>query len=78
MDIELPKSIFAHGWITIDETKMSKSLGNVISIDTLMNNFELTEPDAIRYFLMTTAAFGKDGNYSDEEFKSKVNADLVQ
>ncbi len=77
LDIELPKSIFAHGWITIDETKMSKSLGNVISIDTLMKNFELTEPDAIRYFLMTTAAFGKDGNYSDDEFKSKVNADLA-
>jgi len=77
LDIELPKSIFAHGWITIDETKMSKSLGNVISIDTLMQNFELTDPDAIRYFLMTTAAFGKDGNYSDEEFKSKVNADLA-
>ncbi len=31
MDIPLPKTIFAHGWITVDETKMSKSLGNVIS-----------------------------------------------
>ena len=77
LGIELPKSMFAHGWITIDETKMSKSLGNVISIDTLMQNFELTDADAIRYFLMTTASFGKDGNYSDEEFKSKVNADLA-
>jgi len=77
LDIELPKSIFAHGWITIDETKMSKSLGNVISIDSLMENFELENADPIRYFLMTTAAFGKDGNYSDEEFKSKVNADLA-
>ncbi|MCR4881387.1 MAG: methionine--tRNA ligase [bacterium] len=77
LGIELPKSIFAHGWITIDETKMSKSLGNVISIDTLMQTFELQDADAIRYFLMTTASFGKDGNYSDEEFKSKVNADLA-
>ena len=77
LGIELPKSIFAHGWITIDETKMSKSLGNVISIDNLMKTFELQDADAIRYFLMTTASFGKDGNYSDEEFKSKVNADLA-
>ena len=77
LGIELPKSIFAHGWITIDETKMSKSLGNVISIDTLMQNFELADADPIRYFLMTTASFGKDGNYSDEDFKSKVNADLA-
>ena len=77
MGIELPKTIFAHGWITIDETKMSKSLGNVISIDNLIDNFELTNADAIRYFLMTTTPFGKDGNYSDEEFKLKVNADLA-
>ena len=77
LGIELPKSIFAHGWITIDETKMSKSLGNVISIDNLMETFGLQDADAIRYFLMTTASFGKDGNYSDEEFKSKVNADLA-
>lgn len=77
LEIELPKTIFAHGWITIDETKMSKSLGNVISIDTLMNNFELTDADPIRYFLLTTTSFGKDGNYSDDEFKSKVNADLA-
>ena len=77
LEIELPKTIFAHGWITIDETKMSKSLGNVISIDTLMNNFELADADPIRYFLMTTTSFGKDGNYSDDEFKSKVNADLA-
>ncbi len=77
LGIELPKTIFAHGWITIDETKMSKSLGNVISIDTLMENFNLENADPIRYFLLTTASFGKDGNYSDEDFKSKVNADLA-
>ncbi|MDD3765970.1 MAG: methionine--tRNA ligase [Eubacteriales bacterium] len=77
MEIELPKTIFAHGWITIDETKMSKSLGNVISPASLMEAFELQDADSIRYFLMTTAPFGKDGNYSDEEFKAKVNADLA-
>ncbi|MFA6988674.1 MAG: methionine--tRNA ligase [Candidatus Gastranaerophilaceae bacterium] len=77
LEIELPKTIFAHGWITIDETKMSKSLGNVINPTDLIKQFELEDADSIRYFLMTTAPFGKDGNYNDEDFKSKVNADLA-
>ncbi len=77
LGIELPKTIFAHGWITVDETKMSKSLGNVINPIALLNEYELENADAIRYFLMTTTPFGKDGNFSDEEFKAKVNADLA-
>lgn len=77
LNIELPEIIFAHGWITVDETKMSKSIGNVISPDSLMKNFKLEKPDALRYFFMVTTPFGKDGNYSDEEFKARVNADLA-
>lgn len=77
LEIELPKTIFAHGWITIDETKMSKSLGNVISPTAPVEQFELDNADALRYFLMTTTTFGRDGNYSDEDFKAKVNADLA-
>lgn len=77
LDIELPQTIFAHGWITVDETKMSKSIGNVISPASVMETFELEKPDAVRYFFMTTTQFGRDGNYSDEDFKAKVNSDLA-
>lgn len=77
LGIELPKTICAHGWITIDETKMSKSLGNVIAPADILKNFELEKPDALRYYMVTSAPFGRDGNYSDEDFKEKVNADLA-
>ena len=77
LDIELPKSIYAHGWITIDKNKMSKSIGNVISPKTVMEEYSLEIPDALRYFMATAAANGKDGNYSDVDFKEKVNADLA-
>ena len=77
LDLPLPKHIFAHGWITIDETKMSKSLGNVISPTSVLTAFELDKPDAFRYYMATSAPCGKDGNYSDNDFKEKVNAHLA-
>ena len=77
LDIELPKNLLAHGWITIDETKMSKSLGNVISSKSVMDEFNLEYPDAFRYFMVTAAPIGKDGNYSDNDFKEKVNAHIA-
>lgn len=77
LDLPLPKHILAHGWITIDETKMSKSLGNVISPTTVIENFDLPIPDAFRYYMASAAPCGKDGNYSDEDFKEKVNAHLA-
>ncbi|MBQ2984590.1 MAG: methionine--tRNA ligase [Candidatus Gastranaerophilales bacterium] len=77
LDIELPKHLLAHGWITIDEAKMSKSLGNVVSPDSVMDSFNLEEPDALRYYMATAAPCGKDGNYSDDDFKEKVNAHLA-
>lgn len=77
LDLPLPKTIFAHGWITIDQTKMSKSIGNVIAPKDVLETFELTQPDAFRYFMMITAGAGKDGNYSDMDFKERVNADLA-
>ena len=77
LDLPLPKHILAHGWITIDETKMSKSLGNVISPTSVLETFELKEPDAFRYYMATSAPCGRDGNYSDDDFKEKVNAHLA-
>ena len=77
LDLPLPKHIFAHGWITIDQTKMSKSLGNVISPTGILEAFNLETPDSLRYYMATSAPCGKDGNYSDEDFKEKVNAHLA-
>lgn len=77
LELPLPKSIFAHGWITIDQSKMSKSLGNVIAPHDILTSFNLDKPDAFRYYMASAALSGKDGNYSDEDFKEKVNADLA-
>ena len=77
LELPLPKQILAHGWITIDETKMSKSLGNVIAPTDILTNFELQNADALRYYMATAAPLGKDGNYSDVDFKEKVNAHLA-
>lgn len=75
--VALPKTVFAHGFITLNDAKISKSLGNVVSPQSLAQHFELTSPDPIRYYLMTTTPFGQDGNFSMEDFKLKVNADLA-
>lgn len=77
LDLPLPKTILAHGWITIDQSKMSKSVGNVIAPKDVMESFNLEYPDAFRYYMATAAAIGRDGNYSDEDFKEKVNAHLA-
>ncbi len=77
LGLELPKTIYAHGWITIDQSKMSKSLGNVIAPHDVLMAFNLDKPDAFRYYMASAALIGKDGNYSDEDFKEKVNADLA-
>ena len=77
LDLPLPEHILAHGWITIDQTKMSKSLGNVISPTAVLEAFNSEIPDPLRYYMASAAPCGKDGNYSDEDFKEKVNAHLA-
>lgn len=77
LGLELPKKLFVHGFININQAKMSKSLGNVVSPADILKNFELEIPDAFRYDLSTAAGLGNDGNYSDDDFKEKVNADLA-
>lgn len=75
--VPLPKTIFAHGFITLNEAKISKSLGNVISPVDVTDHFLLPNTDSIRYYLLTQTPFGNDGNFSMDEFKLKVNADLA-
>ena len=71
--IEIPKKIFAHGFILNKGEKMSKSLGNIEDPMELINTFGV---DQLRYFLMRETIFGNDGNYSDELLINRVNSDL--
>ena len=77
LGLPLPKQLLVHGFININQEKMSKSTGNVISPVDILKSWELEKPDSFRYYMATAAGCGKDGNYSDEDFKEKVNADLA-
>jgi methionyl-tRNA synthetase len=77
VQLPLPKTIFAHGFITLGDAKISKSLGNVLSPRHIMEEYQLPNADAVRYYLLTSTPFGQDGNFTTEEFKLKVNADLA-
>ncbi len=76
-EIPLPKSLLVHGFITVADTKISKSIGNVISAQDLVERFELNTVDPIRYYMMASTGIGQDGSYTDEEFKNRINADLA-
>lgn len=73
-DIDLPKTVFAHGFFTINGQKMSKSLGNVITPQELINRYGV---DGARYLLISAVVFGTDGDISLESFDQKYNADLA-
>ncbi|WP_156850843.1 methionine--tRNA ligase [Bartonella refiksaydamii] len=72
--IELPKHIFAHGFLLNRGTKMSKSIGNVIDPFDMVNHYGL---DQLRYFLLREVPFGQDGSYSHDSFVNRINADLA-
>ena len=72
-DLLLPKRVFAHGWWTIEGEKMSKSLGNAIAPQALVEEFGL---DQTRYFLMREVPFGNDGNFSRSGMISRINSEL--
>ena len=74
LGIELPKQLFVHGHILSDGKKMSKTLGNVISIDEMIEKFGV---DATRYLLLTAGTFGEDVDVTMERLVEKYNADLA-
>ncbi len=74
LNIEPPKTIFAHGWWMIEESKMSKSRGNVISPTEVVDKFGL---DVYRYFLLRDVPFGEDGSFSEEAIIRRFNSDLA-
>jgi methionyl-tRNA synthetase len=74
LNIEPPKTIFAHGWWLIDKSKMSKSRGNVVSPSDMVNEFGI---DVYRYFLLRDVPFGLDGNFSEDAIVKRLNGDLA-
>ena len=72
--VELPKSVFAHGWWTVEGQKMSKSMGNAIDPNWLVEKFGV---DAIRYFLLREVPFGLDGDFSFKGLIHRINGDLA-
>ena len=72
--IELPKRVFAHGFLFNRGEKMSKSVGNVIDPFTMVDHYGL---DQVRYFFLREVPFGQDGSYSHEAIVNRTNADLA-
>jgi len=73
-DLPLPKTIFAHGFFTIDGQKMSKTIGNVIDPNDLVKKYGA---DATRYLILSQFPFGQDGDIKAEKFDEQYNTDLA-
>ena len=73
-DLEIPTRIFAHGWWTNEGQKISKSVGNVIDPNELVQKYGV---DQVRYFLMREIPFGNDGDFSHEKMITRINSELA-
>ncbi|MBL0701495.1 MAG: class I tRNA ligase family protein, partial [Spiroplasma sp.] len=74
LDLPMPKQIFSHGWLLMESDKMSKSKGNVIYPDFLIENYG---SDSLRYYLMREVPFGSDGQFTPDTFINRINNDIV-
>ncbi|MFW5893642.1 MAG: methionine--tRNA ligase [Verrucomicrobiota bacterium] len=74
MGVEMPRTIFAHGWWLVGRDKMSKSLGNVVNPMDMAEEFGV---DAFRYFLIAEMTLGQDASFTREGFITRYNADLA-
>ncbi|NCC52533.1 MAG: methionine--tRNA ligase [Spartobacteria bacterium] len=74
MNLPMPKTIFAHGWWLIGESKMSKSLGNVVNPMDMADTYGV---DPFRYFLMAEMTLGQDAAFTEEAFVRRFNSDLA-
>jgi methionyl-tRNA synthetase len=72
--IEIPKRIFAHGWLLFESDKMSKSRGNIVRATPIQ---EVMGADALRYFLLREVVFGQDGAFSYDALVGRYNSDLA-
>lgn len=74
LGLPLPKQVFGHGWLLFGADRMSKSKGNVVYPGPIVARYGV---DALRYYLMREMPFGADGNYTNESFLTRMNADLA-
>lgn len=74
LDLPLPKKLFAHGWLLMENDKMSKSKGNIIYPDFLIDNYG---EDTVRYYLMREVPFGADGQFTPTSYINRINNDIV-
>jgi methionyl-tRNA synthetase len=72
--LPLPESIMAHGWLLFEENKMSKSRGNIVRAETIL---DVLGADALRYFLLREVVFGQDGSFSFDALVQRYNSDLA-
>jgi methionyl-tRNA synthetase len=73
-ELPMPKGIMAHGWLLFEENKMSKSRGNIVRTETIL---DALGADALRYFLLREVVFGQDGSFSFDALVQRYNADLA-
>mgnify|MGYP001595732035 CR=1 FL=1 len=74
LNLPLPETIFAHGWWTVSGEKMSKSRGNVVDPNKMVESYGV---DAFRYFLLREVPFGQDGDFSQSAMVTSLNSDLA-
>jgi methionyl-tRNA synthetase len=72
--LPLPKSVIAHGWLLFEESKMSKTRGNIVRAETVI---DVLGNDALRYFLLREIVFGQDGSFSFDALVDRYNSDLA-
>jgi methionyl-tRNA synthetase len=72
--LAMPKAIVAHGWLLFEENKMSKSRGNIVRTETIL---DVLGADALRYFLLREVVFGQDGSFSFDALVQRYNSDLA-
>ena len=72
--LPVPRKIMAHGWLLFEESKMSKSRGNIVRTETIL---DVLGSDALRYFLLREIVFGQDGSFSFDALVQRYNADLA-
>ena len=73
-ELPLPKAVIAHGWLLFEESKMSKSRGNIVRAESVI---DVMGNDALRYFLLREVAFGQDGSFSFDAVVQRYNSDLA-
>src|SRR5205807_4614502 len=72
--LPLPKQVVVHGWLLFEQDKMSKSRGNIVRSETIL---DVLGSDALRYFLLREVVFGQDGSFSFDALVQRYNADLA-